>query len=373
MVVVQPDPVATQVATAPEPEFERPVPLYSDLLVILDALKGFSWKRRLLRTRDPNNSFSLTMMATDGAAPPPPLSARSSAASVSITDNQIWDQILTQDDKLITLALQAFCEHFLGASLKRASLSVKAVENLYGAGESTYDLSTTLLRALVDENNPQHLTDAQKELARATVNLTDDVRQHLLSMYVHIMALIKAILVRLYCNTGSEVDAPQFRTGAFNYTNGGAAPNELVVSLQQAVPKELCNLLGDLDSVRIVLLQAEKKGFMNLGDYPHAWTQFISETVGASAHILDSIAVTQDQLLQLRQTIQQRDIELQKIHTMYSIPENQFQLLAAERNRLGLELSNSQSVSHMLGCDDRLSPQTVLQVGASVLPPPAQL
>ena len=370
----EPPPSADVVDTAPNLDFKRPLPLYGDMPAILEALRFFNWRKRLLMSvpsqPDPGTlgAAGNSLFGGGGNATPTPTTA--------VTDDQIWKHVLSQDDRLITIGLSAFCKHFLGH--KVAPLPRNVTTNQFNAqytGIESRDFSAVLMRMLVDETAPEHLTEAQKEIASGAVNLSQETKDGLLSMYTHIMDLMKAVLVRLYCDRGSEIEVPPFRPNHAQrlslldeYDSGRheeGVDEEMLRALRLSVPNVMRNLLGDLDSLRIVLIHAEERGFASLGNYPHDWTEFIRETVNNSNQCLANMQRTEQQLLSLRQVMQARDQALNDVHQQFLVQENLYSLVAAERTRLRQELENSRSVAHMLGCGQTLSADTVLNVGSS--------
>ena len=248
--------------------------------------------------------------------------------------------------------------------------------------ETAVDLSNVLRAILIDESNPPHMSDAQRDLASTPIEFPPQTKAALVSMYLHLMSLIKSVLIRInFLTHGADYDrfivdglssveessATSMTAAPIRTSLGGRLTTLDAISIGPAahdtVLKILLQLLGNLESVRLVLLHAEERGFVKYGNYPRKWGDIISEATNHVHDCVKQLHRIHNQIFVIKQSLNVRDQKIQAIRDAYVEHAHNLSLENASMQSLLHELRHRMSVRAMLTSYDPSGTEAILNIG----------
>ena len=247
-------------------------------------------------------------------------------------------------DRKIAAAVDALCKAFLG---KPGGVAVVA------------DLVPFLERVLLkdaSDASPQALpmlSASEKSAMSETPTFSKQTQDQLVLLYARLMAVIKAVLVRL-CVLQDTMMMPSLENGEHTFW-------------REAARHVWHNVLGDLDSVRLVLVRAEELTLIQLGSYPRSWAEFIEEAVRHAHECIERMNQIEAARLALRQRLMDRRTAIANVRTQFDAPLHELQLLEGEFAWLQQSLKNASDVEGALGSYDSAPFARALRAGQ---PPP---
>ena len=293
----------------PEPELGQTLPDLNGLGHVIEQLKGFDWLPFIQQVGEQEMAH---LHGPKGFA----------------------NDALSRDDVVIECALRLLCYYFLGGASPKTPDPGEVAPELLQEYVSTHvaiiDESPVLKRFLIDgAKTPPYLSDDQRQKAGDTSVLDPRVKTHLVGMYLRVLELIKAILVRL-CR---DEDATITPAAASAYALAVRAWNQV---------------LGQLDCLRCVLVRGHDRGFIDLSQYPREWGAMIDETVGYIHECAEHVRRIEQSTIPLRQDELQRELAMDEVRKRYDARIQTLHAAQAERVRLQQELARAQDVRRWL-------------------------
>ena len=361
------------------PTFERDLPQLDQLPELFNVLRRFNWLHELVKLNPLLEQVlrgQPQSQAAIAAQQPQPLRSLDS-----------YRTILAVDDLLISAALYQLCHYYLGLRQSPPAPTDLAMRDPFVADpykiETAVDLSDVLRAILVDDTNPPHMSVAQRDLANTPIEFPPQTKAALVSMYLHLMSLIKSVLIRInFLTHGADYDrfivdglssvdessATSMTSAPTTTTSLGGRPTTLdAISIGPAahdtVLKILLQLLGNLESVRLVLLHAEVRGFVSYGNYPRKWADIISEATNHVHECVKQLHRIHNQIFVIKQSLNVRDQKIQAIRDAYVEHAHNLSLENASMQSLLHELRHRMSVRAMLTSYDPSGTDAILNIG----------
>ena len=248
------------------------------------------------------------------------------AATSSTAAASFRETTLSPDDTVIENALHLLCYYFLGAKNKSShATSLSDLMREYSFNQiAPTDMTMVLKRFLVDGNQiPPYLTDDQRAKSGDVTTLNARTKNQLVNMYLRVLELIKAILVRMCREDGESASSAESITA-----------HTLVMRAWSLV-------LGQLDCIRCVLVHGHDRGFIDLGPYPREWSVIIEETVGYIHECAERVRRVEQTAIPLQQDEFEYQVAMDDVRKRFDARIQALHAAQAERIRLQQELERS--------------------------------
>ena len=294
-------PVYQSQRSIPEPALGQTVPDLNGLDQVISQLKSFDWLPFIQK------------ISQEGAA--------TSTAAATFRETA-----LSPDDTVIEDALHLLCYYFLGAKNRSRMTSLADLMREYSFNQiSATDLTMVLKRFLVDGNQvPPYLTDDQRAKSGDVTTLNARTKKQLVNMYLRVLELIKAILVRMCREDGDS-----------------ASSSTESITAHALVMRAWSLVLGQLDCLRCVLVHGHDRGFIDLGAYPREWSVIIEETVGYIHECAERVRRVEQTAIPLRQDEFQYQVAMDDVRKRFDAHIQALHAAEAERIRLQQELERA--------------------------------
>jgi hypothetical protein len=278
---------------------------------MMKDLINFDWKARLLQDE------------TLGPTP---------AADSMFGNGGGVDKILTSKDIALKKAVESLCSEFLAYNGSQKKLSPTVVfliqilitERMPGDSEGGNGESAMRLGVL-------HGALTEKELdtikSAVTVKGQDTQAQRVKELYPRLMFVMKVLLVHL----NGEYDTMHTAKG-----------------MKHAIIRVWRDVLGDLDVLRIVILHAHEKGYVDLGGMPQAWPKVIEESLQDVRRGVSGVLAADNAVVALDEQLKGYHEGIEEVHKRYDKYLMQRSLVEAERAHARRLLHSLTDVEEML-------------------------
>jgi hypothetical protein len=339
---------------AAEPVFTRVLPNEVELTALVEHLNLFDLERRLTLTEHtvlPAAVYNARASSSGGPSSSSTLAPHGSSSATAAGGGSVVHlpaDTFGEDDLTLLATLHKLCVQFLGGKMPPGVRIPPYLDAQYAGLSVASDLTGYLKRIVTTPKT--HMSSEQRELFGHQIEFPPEVRKQLSSFYPHMMILIQALLVHL-CAKGQE-------------------NHERLTTLQTTVLRIWRDVLGDLDSLRIVLVHAERQHIIELGDAPRLWEEFIKESVDQIHRCQLNIHAADTAAIKLKGQLSERDRALDTIRGRYDAPSFELEMVEGQRSRSLNALTNATSVATVLGSYNANELDRILHLGVPAPPPP---
>jgi hypothetical protein len=245
----------------------------------------------------------------------------------------VLPQPTAESDECLLELLRQLCHQFLGGPPRdRLSRYSSEIDALYQGAPPRLDLQDALRRLVGNNNNkPEERAATNHNNSSADVNnnntttkADERTRVSLELLYRHIMIMIKALMIHLYMYRLIPDDK-----------NVGTMHNWYAV-------------LGNLETIRITIVNGSDNGQVDLHDAPRYWEELIERTVAEIQKCLRTLHSAEEQALTLKTALAVRDKESDELRRRFDPSALELERMQGERAYALEALRNVTSVTSIL-------------------------